>query len=303
MRFPIATTVLLLAFTHGAKAGDATANLRTVVRDGWTICETPRFAVWSRGSAAETRDTSRICEELHGALSDVWLREDERRAWSSRAVVVVHRDATGYQQAMGLPGDRSVGCTTLQVGDAGVTFRRIDLRADAAAWQTSALAHEMTHLILADRFGQRSLPLWADEGLAMLSEPDATRLRRQETLANALRAGGALPLRDLLGRHDPPAARVRDVFYSESAAVTALLVDRATPATFLTFLDAAGTQGYDVALQNVYAIDGVSGLERLWDENSKAAALGALDEATGRAALAVRVRANARTVSVRSAAP
>ena len=33
------------------------------------------------------------------------------------------------------------------------------------------LPHEATHVVFAGRFGDRMLPHWADEGMAVLSEP------------------------------------------------------------------------------------------------------------------------------------
>ena len=60
-------------------------------------------------------------------------------------------------------------------------LRRIDVRADASDWSNAALPHELTHVVLGERFGGHALPRWADEGIAMLSE---SREKHRERVAN-----------------------------------------------------------------------------------------------------------------------
>ena len=55
-------------------------------------------------------------------------------------------------------------------------------------------------------------------------------------------------------------------FYGQSASLTAFLAHRDDPAKFLEFLRRALDGGYDAALKQVYAIDHVGELERLWRE-------------------------------------
>ena len=52
-----------------------------------------------------------------------------------------------------------------------IVSRRIDLHCDDPNAFVGVLPHETTHAVLAGRFGPGRLPHWADEGMAVLSEP------------------------------------------------------------------------------------------------------------------------------------
>lgn len=295
-----ARTLVLLAsawmLCATARAGSEPPQVTR--RGEWNVAETKHFAVWTALDGTATAQTATVCEELRSRLSAVWLGDSPSPEWTSPCVVVVHRDVAAYGTAIGAPGNVSVGCTTFQLNRGAIRFRRVDVRADAASWQTSALAHELTHVVIADRFAGRSLPLWADEGIAVLSEPEATHRRRVEALATALRSGAAEPLPKLLARTDDPPATLRDGFYGQSALLAATLIERGTPARFLDFLGSAEHKGYDTALREVYGLAGLPGLESVWAQKRNAARLGAFDEAIGQAALTIRVRGGALPVSL-----
>jgi hypothetical protein len=59
-------------------------------------------------------------------------------------------------------------------------------------------------------------------------------------------------------------------FYGQSASLTAFLALRDDPSRFIDFLQKSLDQGYDRALRDVYAIDNVGQLERLWHEQRAA---------------------------------
>jgi len=280
-------TVALLALLLSpvlARAAD-----RCECRGDWLVAETEHFAVWSRLPREATLAAADSCETLRAALCEIWCDEAHRPAWRSKCVVALHADSAAYAAAIGNPGNRSVGCTTLKVGAAGVTFRRIDLRCDASNWSRSALPHELTHVVLADRLGGRPLPLWADEGLAVLSEPETTRRRRDDALLAAVRRGATFPIATLLRLDGEPAAPLRDAFYGQSALIAATLIDRGTPAEFLTFLEESQRHGDDAALRTCYGLDGAAELHRIWEMQKHAATPGFLVEATGRAASVAKV--------------
>ena len=288
-----ASFALFLAFIGST----ASAAPPCECRGEWLVSETEHFAVWSRLSRERTIATAEICERLRTELCTVWCDPAHAPQWRSKCVVTLHADAAAYAAAIGSPGDRSRGCTTLEVGAKGVTFRRADLRCDSAGWEKSALPHELTHVVLADRLGGRPLPLWADEALAVFAEPEATRQKRDDALVAAVRHRAVYSAGALLCLCDPPPAAMREGFYGQSALIAALLIERGTPAEFLAFLEDAERSGYDAALRRSYGLDGVAGLERLWEAKKRAAAPGFLVEATGRAALAARASREALAVA------
>lgn len=108
---------LLLAFAGSTVSAAPPCECR----GAWLVCETEHFAVWSRLSREQTVATAETCERLRTELCSVWSDGAQPSAWSSKCVVTLHADATAYAAAIGRPGDRSRGCTTLEVGAKGVT--------------------------------------------------------------------------------------------------------------------------------------------------------------------------------------
>lgn len=285
----IAASAVAALFPADA-ASQTVCNCRT--EGEWEICESRNFTVWSTLPRGQTTQTVNACEQIRSQLVAAWFANSQSPEWSSRCVIVLHASASNYATAVGQPGTRSVGCTTLQVAQHRISFRRIDIRCERSNWRESALPHELTHVVLADRLGDRPMPLWADEGLAVLSEPPSTREKRATSLLDSMRRGAVVPLRELMTRESLPEASRRDCFYSESAFLVADLIDRKSPADFLAFLERAAKIGYDAALRQSYGVDGVAELERIRLARRQAAVPGSFIEVTGKAALAVHVSAD-----------
>ena len=53
----------------------------------------------------------------------------------------------------------------------GVVSRRIDLNGDSADLVEAIVPHEFTHILLWSELGEKGVPPWANEGIAVLSEP------------------------------------------------------------------------------------------------------------------------------------
>lgn len=293
--------VLLLSISLSASALEqqTTRAAVTIRHNGpWIVCESPHFEVWCHLSDAEATQLSNHCELLRNELTRIWLEAPAR--WKSRCAVVVSRDLNEYGHAIGSPGNTSVGCTTLQTSNGEVAFRRVDLRSDASTWQTSALAHELTHVILADRFAGTTLPLWADEGISILSEPKSTRLKRSAALEEAIRRGNVLSLETLLSLKETPSIAFRDSFYAQSGLLVATLIAEETPARFLEFVTCSQKVGVDRALRQVYKIEGLQALQSRWQGQMKAASRGELIEVTEEAAIAIKFATGSNPVSSRN---
>jgi hypothetical protein len=106
------------------------------------------------------------------------------------------------------------------------------------------------------------VPRWADEGAALLSE-DGEEQRRHERLArSSLDAGKMIPLSRLLPMKDyPPNVAA---FYAQSYSLTRFLVGQKDRPTFLAFVRAGMTEGWDKAVQLHYRQDSVKELEKAW---------------------------------------
>ena len=145
-----------------------------------------------------------------------------------------------------------------------MTRRRIDLRGDAADWLDCALPHELTHVIMAERFTRVRIPRWADEGLAILAEPQHKQERRRTALKRALDTARPWTAAELTALSDYPAAGSRDAFYGQSASLVAYLIERDSPEKFLEFVELGQKQGFERALTEIYALRSLTELDSRW---------------------------------------
>ena len=237
-------------------------------RAGWTVSESENFRIWSRLSQRETGKLAEHCWLLCRRLRSTWLNGKSGPDWNPKCEVVVHRTLAEYNLALGREQDRSVGCTTIRVQNGRVVLRRIDLRADAADWRSSALPHELAHVVLADRFAAHQLPHWVNEGVAVLAESEAKRADRLDALRRAEKSGLIFDTADLMLLNRQPALGYHDAFYGQSAALVEFLLSRGSPQQFLAFVEDALANNYDKALQTAYGIDGVDELARIAEQHT-----------------------------------
>jgi len=131
----------------------------------------------------------------------------------------------------------------------------------------AALPHELTHVVLSDKFVANPLPRWADEGIAMLADPKAKQGRHRNDLHIAFANGMVVHTAALLTMEDYPTPDRFGAFYGQSASLTEFLVKRKAPSQFVDFVERARREGYDSALRRCYEIDGIRELDRQWRED------------------------------------
>lgn len=227
------------------------------------IIETPNFRVHCCVPAAQIREIANHCERLKSRCQQMGLGAAEAN-WEPRCEVVIHSSVAAYSRTLGPGSERTSGCSTIRLDQGRVTERRIDLRFDANDWQTESLPHELTHVVLADRFPVRRIPAWADEGLAMLAESPEKLQARLHELHGLMRSGRRLGLRELLALEQGPTAEGRAVFYGQSVTFTAMLLERGTPEQLVRFIELGQRDGYDKALRDVYSLESWTDLEANW---------------------------------------
>ena len=241
--------------------------------------ESENFVVTNRHPAQDARKVAELCEDCRTRLQDQWCdctcqtcgcASCGCKAWSPRCQVIVHANQTTYLAAVGSGAGQTFGSSLIKFGASRqVSHRQIDFRGDSQHG-AAALPHEMTHVVLADLLGGCQPPRWADEGMAILADPHNKQQMhlRDVQAAHARRLAFRAVELITLDRYPHP-SRV-PAFYGQSASLTAFLVDRDDPATFVSFLRDAVNQGYDAALREHYDIDNVATLEKLWHEGRSA---------------------------------
>lgn len=225
---------------------------------------TTNFQVCCCGTDVDSEQVARSCEQLRSQLRRVWCASEHDASWTPRCQVVVHSSVSSYARQLGPGCERTSGCASLELDGGRVVLRRIDLRADARGWLTESLPHELTHVVLADRFSEKRIPRWADEGIAILSEPVAKQQLRERTWQDEARSGHQFSPRELFVVDAHPPANRHNAYYSQSASLVRFLIDRDSPEQFLRFVQASQRHGYATALKSTYGIDSVEHLEHLW---------------------------------------
>jgi hypothetical protein len=181
--------------------------------------------------------------------------------------VIVHPSRDSYLKAVGMGGGQTSGASLIEIRAGAVAVRRIDLLGGRTGCETSALPHELTHVILADRFHDRRIPPWADEGAAVLADSAEKQRLHLRDLAEAEASGTTFDIGCLFGL-DCPSSSQCGTFYGQSLSVVNFLVQRGSPQQFVQFVRQATQVGYDRALSESYGIRGVIELDRLWRHDS-----------------------------------
>ena len=90
------------------------------------------------------------CEDLRAELQRSWLRLETADKWEPQCEIVLHPDRTQYLKAVGVGGGSTSGSSLVRSKHGRITARRIDLIVNQDG-ELTALAHELTHVVLADR--------------------------------------------------------------------------------------------------------------------------------------------------------
>lgn len=230
----------------------------------WQVQETEQFQICVQADEARAADIARACEQILSETCAAWFDDVKPVSWRPRCQVIIHPNKTSYLAAVGPAGGSTVGSALVERRDGRVVSRRIDLCTATRGGALSALPHEMTHVVLSDHFAAADPPRWADEGIAVLADPRDKRDRHAGELARAIRTRTLFRLPELMSDVDNASATRADVFYAQSTSLVEFLIARGTRGQFLEFLTRAANDGYDAALRELYAIDGVAALEKLW---------------------------------------
>lgn len=238
-----------------AASGAAEPSRLRTSRDGhgWDILESAHFKLYHRGYAHAERVVE-IAERTRAAVARKWLGGDQTLRWASPCEIYLHADGSAYAQATG-QSPQSPGHMSLHAekNDASRVYgRRIDLQATHPYLLDAVLPHETTHVVLADQFGRHYLPRWADEGLAVLSEPYDRIGRHLQGLAGHYGNGRAFSAAELMRLNDYPEPGRMGVFYGQSVCLVQFLAEQRGPQTVVAFLRAALDQGYEPALRTFY---------------------------------------------------
>ncbi|MHC4971014.1 MAG: hypothetical protein ACYTG3_01650 [Planctomycetota bacterium] len=225
------------------------------------------FTVYA-ASADRARELASLADELYMRIAgDILGGVPE----AGKAELVVHPTREAYLAADPTPpGSPLASVTISRSRTAGVCYRTLDekqqpiVRVEMYATERvdgDTLPHEMVHVVQYRGFKAFRRGHWLDEGLAMLYESEQGRANRTALWRQLSK--NPIPLPELLLLKSTPPDRVL-TFYSEAYAFTRFLRGLGDDDDWRRFLDAFGSLSFETAVQQVYGVENIEALERLW---------------------------------------
>ena len=234
--------------------------------DGWLLAETANFRIFHNQSKQFVERVAQVAEQTRTRLQLKWFGSSNE-SWSPKCDLFLHATAQDYSRATGQYN--SPGHSLLKMENGRLVVRRMDLHCDDAHMLTAILPHETTHVVLAGEFGARLLPRWADEGMAVLTEPRERIDRHFNNLLKCRQAGQLLRLQELVLLEDyPKDPRAISGFYAQSVALVDFLTNQRGPQPFTQFLHDGMRDGFEKALQRNYGYRSFADLEQSWSQHA-----------------------------------
>ncbi len=206
-------------------------------------------------TAAEATQLHRAASAARHALAVRWLGK-ELPPWKVPCVIT-------YKPSPG--GTDGGGATHFTFAAAGPTSMRMELFGSLPKVLADVLPHEVMHTILATHFG-KALPRWADEGIAVLAEPDGSHSDHARRAAELLNQGRGLPLRGLFPMTEYPMDM--QVLFAQGYSVCRFLLDRkpggGAEAALLDFVRRGMADGWEPAATAVYGFADLDAMQADW---------------------------------------
>jgi hypothetical protein len=242
---------------------------------GWYRAETSNFRVFYRQSREQAEQVAQVAERTRLTMHRKWFGGTPEE-WNPRCDIFLHLTAQDYTQATHVPGE-SPGHSSIRTdqGSGRVIGRRIDVHVDNPNMAIAVLPHETTHVVLAGQFGNYQVPRWADEGMAVMSEPRDKIERHLQNLPRCREQQELFSLRDLMQMPEYPEPRRISAFYAESVSVVDFLSNQRGPQEFAQFVRDGLRSGYETALQKHYGYRDFRDLQQRWQQYAFGDATGA----------------------------
>ncbi len=132
---------------------------------------------------------------------------------------------------------------------------------------TETIPHEIAHSLLAHRlnYPDGGIPLWANEGFAIVVEPNYVHRHYRRLVAQEMARRNLSKVDDLTQRLTYPDDNV-SLFYAQSFSLVEFLVGQKDLETFVRLVQSVSSSGMslDAALLRHYKFQGVTALESRW---------------------------------------
>ena len=243
-----------------AEVAEAPVNHRGVDATGWSVTDSGDFTIYHMGNPALAEQVAPLLHRARVRIHKQWFAGEAMDAWTPKCEVFLFPDLNSYRSNTN--GGDSPGHAVVDNRGGRIMSRRLFLQAQYPTMKDAVLPHEVAHIVFADRFGGKPLPRWADEGMAVLTEP----LDKQRDHLRNLRGMSAqkrlFSCEQMVTMAEYPGARTRD-FYAQSVGLCRFLVDLGGEEKFVRFMRQSLSTGfYPLGLREVYGIGTVGELEQ-----------------------------------------
>ena len=226
----------------------------------WSVLQSDNFFIYHRDPRL-AEEVAQLAEDARQRSFNQWFSDQPMPAWSPRCEIYLYPTAHEYSQTTGVPA-QSPGHSKVLNDNGRIRSRKVELRVDDPNMKYAILPHEITHVVLADGFAPFTVPRWADEGMAVLTEPRAKQEAHLANLARLRQTSGRYSCAQVMTmREYPPGHRMRD-FYAHSVGISRFLVEKYGARRLTQFVRTAlQTGSYELALQQVYGTSTFAMLE------------------------------------------
>jgi hypothetical protein len=231
-------------------------------RAAWRVVNTASFRVLYLGdeNLGAARAVASAAEATRTAQFQTWLPDEAPPRWAPRCDIYLYpSNRLMVQMSGGEPKAGSAAARASRLLRGRMLQRKMNLAADDPELLENTLPHEVSHVIVAELMGDRPLPLWANEGLAMLAETQRTRVIYAAIVRAHHRRGRLYPLKTLTAMVSYPDEK--RLFYGQSLSLVRFLLTRGDRAQLLAMLLVGVSES---SLRDYYGLGGFLGLQQAW---------------------------------------
>src|SRR5262249_52537499 len=229
--------------------------------------ETVNFRIYHNQTRELAEQVAQTAERTRTEMCRKWFG-GAKDDWNPRCDIFLHATSRDYNRATGVAGT-SPGHSSLKTEGSRVLCRKIDLHCDDPQNLVCAvLPHETTHVVLAGQYGEQPIPRWADEGIAVLTEPRPKIDRHLQNLTHCRQENTLFSVKNLMQMADYPEPRYITSFYAQSVSLVEYLSNLKAPQVLTQFVRDAQKIGYEQALNKNYGFRNFDDLQQKWSQRA-----------------------------------
>ncbi len=227
----------------------------------WRVAETVNFRLYHQHSRGSAEELLRTAERTRAVQQRKWFGSVGTN-WEPKCGICWYPSGEDYSEATGVPS-RVNGHTNMSLDGERVISRWVHLHGGRDILLPGVLPHEVTHAVLAGRFGPQRVPRWADEGMAILAETRPRVELHLRQLPRCREEQQLFAMLKLVQMRDYPEPREMCAFHAQSVSLVEFLSHEKGTKTFADFVRDGERHGYEESLKRHYDWD-FAELDRRW---------------------------------------